>query len=51
MWNLKKRQFFFKKTEPEVGGGQMGERGQKVPISSYKMSKFWGYNVQHGGYS
>ena len=31
--------------------GEMGEKGQKVEISSYKMSKSWGCNVQHGDYS
>ena len=34
-----------------VGAGgwtKMGEGGQKVPISSYKMKKFWGNNVQQG---
>ena len=30
----------------EMGGG-----GQKVQISSYKMPKSWGINVQHGDYS
>ena len=29
----------------------MGERGQKVQTSSYKMNKLWGCNVQHGDYS
>ena len=35
------------------GGGQvgkMGEGSQKVQTSSYKISKSWGYNVQHGDY-
>lgn len=33
-----------------AGGGEVGEMGkdcQKVPTSSYKISKFWGCNVQH----
>ena len=25
----------------------MGEIGQKVDISSYKIHKLWGYNMQH----
>ena len=29
----------------------MGEGGQKVNTSSYKINKSWGYNVQHGDYS
>ena len=28
--------------------GELGEGGQKVQTSSYKMSKLWGYNVRHG---
>ena len=30
------------------GVGEMGEGGQKVQTSSYKINKSWGYNVQHG---
>ena len=29
------------------GVGEMGDSGQTVQISSYKMNKFWGCNVQH----
>ena len=29
----------------------MGEGGQRVQIFSYKINKFWGYNVQYGDYS
>lgn len=29
----------------------MGEGGQKVQTSAYKITKFWGFNVQHGDYS
>ena len=39
---------------PEVGGGRwgkMGEGGQKVQTSSYKISKSWGGHVQHGNYN
>ena len=28
--------------------GKMGEGGQKVQISSYKINKSWGCDVQHG---
>ena len=31
-----------------LGAGKMGEGGQKVQISSYKICKSWGCNVQHG---
>lgn len=31
--------------------GKMGERDQKVQISSYEMKKSWWYNVLHGDYS
>ena len=31
--------------------GKMGDGYQKVQTSSYKRSKSWGYNVQHGDYS
>ena len=31
--------------------GEMGNIGQRVHISSYKMNKFWGSSVQHGDYS
>lgn len=27
------------------------EGGQKVQTSSYKLSKFWDYNVQHSDYN
>ena len=30
------------------GVGEMGEGGQSVQTSSYKMSKFWGCNSHHG---
>ena len=30
--------------------GEMGERDQKIHISSYKMNESWGYNVQYGDY-
>lgn len=29
---------------------EMGEGGQRVQISSYKMNKFWGSNIQHSDY-
>ena len=28
-------------------GGKIGEAGQKVQTSSYKMNKSWGCNAQH----
>lgn len=31
--------------------GGMGESGQNVQMSSCKVNKFWGYNVQHNDYS
>ena len=34
-----------------VGVGKMGEGGQKVQTSSYKINKSWGYNVHHGDFS
>ena len=30
---------------------ELGEGGQKVQISSHKISRFWGCNVQPGDYS
>ena len=30
---------------------EMDEGGQNVQTSSYKISKLWGCNVQHGDYS
>ena len=33
-----------------VGVGKMGEGGQKVQTSWYKINKTWGCNVQHGHY-
>ena len=33
------------------GVGEMGEVGQKVQISGYKINKFWGGNVQCDDYS
>ena len=33
---------------PQTQGGGMGERGQRVQTSSYKMNKFWPSNVQNG---
>ena len=29
----------------------MGDGGQKLQTSSYKINKSWGCNVQHGDYS
>ena len=31
--------------------GELGEGGQKVQTSSYKLNKFWGHDVQHDDYS
>ena len=31
--------------------GEMGEGCQEAQISSYKINKSWGCNVQHGDYS
>ena len=31
--------------------GKWEDIGQKAQASSYKMNKFWGSNIQHGGYS
>lgn len=31
------------------GGGGKGDIGQRVLTCSYKTSKFWKFNVQHGG--
>lgn len=33
------------------GGGEVGEYGQRVQISNYKMNKFWECKVQHGDYT
>ena len=59
MWNLKQNKTKLIDTQKRLvvfrGGeqsmGKMGDRGQKVQISSYKISKLWGCNVQHGDYS
>ena len=34
-----------------VCGGEMGEGGQMVQTSSYKINKSWGCNVQRDDYS
>ena len=34
-----------------MGDGGLGEGGQKIKTSSFKVSKFWGCNVQHDDYS
>lgn len=34
-----------------LGEEEMGEGGHKVQASSYKISKHWGYSVQHDDYS
>ena len=31
--------------------GKMGEGGQKVQTSGFKINKSWGSSVQHGDYS
>ena len=36
---------------PGMGMYKMGEEGWKVQTSREEMTKSWGYNVQHGGYS
>ena len=33
------------------GLGEMGEWGQEVQACSYKISKSWGCNVEHGNYN
>ena len=33
-----------------VGGGQMGEGGQKIQTPSYTVNESWGCDVQHGDY-
>jgi len=35
----------------ENGGWEIGWGGQKVQTFNYKLSKFWGHNVQHDDYS
>ena len=45
------------RAEPEIarnsrwGVGNMGESGQEIQTSSFKISKFWVCNALHGGYS
>ena len=34
-----------------LGRHEMGEGGQKVQTSTYKINKFWEYNIQLGDYS
>ena len=58
MWNVKKQTNKHKLIDTEnklvvarSGGwelGKMGEVGQKIQTSSYKINKSWGGNVQHG---
>ena len=58
MWNLKKQKQKTKLINKENrlvvvrGRGQrvskIGEGDPKAQTSSYKISKSWGYNVQHG---
>lgn len=31
--------------------GELDESGQEVQTSNYKISKYWGLNVQYGDYS
>ena len=33
-----------------VVGRELAEAGQKVSVSSYRIYKYWGYNVQHDDY-
>ena len=59
MWGQKQTQAHRVKEQTgccsdEVGRGnghEMGEGGQKLQTSSYKINKLWGCNVQHDGYS
>ena len=58
MWNLKNKTLSsYIKNRLVVargkgwGVGEMGEGGQKVQTSSYKINKSWGCNVQHVDYS
>ena len=58
IWNLNKQtKNQAHKYREQIGGwggvavvGKMGEGGQKVQTSSYKINKSWGCNVQHGDY-
>ena len=55
MWNLKKKPNSQKLSKLVVARGkgvrEMGEGGQRVQTSSYKMNKFRGCNIQHGDHS
>ena len=58
MWNLKNtpqthryRELIGVCQRQGVGLLKMGEGGQKIQISSSKINKFWGCDVQHGDYS
>ena len=35
----------------DIGRGKMGEGGQNIQLSGYKVSNPWKYNVQHVCYS
>ena len=54
MWNLKKPIPEKQGVDwwlPEGRGiREMGDVGQKVQTSSYRMKKFWGSTVQYGDY-
>ena len=62
MWNLKQTQITNKqahKYREQIGGcqrwgwvrvGEMGKRGEKAQISSYKINMSWVCNVQPGDY-
>ena len=54
MWNLKKPNPEKQRVDWWLPKGrgirEMGDVGQKVQTSSYRMKKFWGSTVQHGDY-
>ena len=58
-WNLKKKKTKLIETGRRLVAARIGEwkveemddGGQRVQISSYKINRFQGCNVQHGDYS
>ena len=49
--NLEKKRSDLRFPKARGGGGELDEGGQKGQTSSYKISKYYGCNVQHDKYN
>lgn len=49
--NKKRKKAIEKEIRFVVNRGELDEGGQNIETPGYKTNKYWGYNIQHNGYS